>query len=166
MKIPEDRYIKVGTVNTRYWMAGEGPPVILLHGVTNSVEDWLLNFHMLAENYRVYAVDFMGHGKTDKPLSASYHVKDLARFIAAFMDALQVEKAHLIGHSLGGMISFYLAMDFSAYVEKLVVVSSAGLSKWLPMFMRLITMPLVGELLGAMMANQDFDKHLEAQRKN
>ena len=140
--------------------------MILLHGVTNSVEDWLLNFHVLPENYRAYAVDLIGHGKTDKPLSVSYRVKDLACFITAFMDVIQVEKVHLIGHSLGGMISFYLAMDFPVYVDQLVVVSSAGLSKWLPMFMRLITVPVVGELLGAMMANEDFDQHLKSQRKN
>ena len=83
MKVPEDRYVDVGSVSTRYWMAGEGSPVLLLHGITNSVEDWLLNFHQLAENHRVYAVDLIGHGKTGKPLSASYHIKDLAGFITA-----------------------------------------------------------------------------------
>jgi hypothetical protein len=50
MNIPEDRYVKVGSENTRYWMAGEGRSVILLHGITNCVEDWLLNINQLAEN--------------------------------------------------------------------------------------------------------------------
>lgn len=96
----------------------------------------------------------------------SIHVKDLTRFVAAFMDAIQVEKAHLIGYSLGGWILICLATDFPAYVDKLVVVSSGGLSKGLPMLMRLIALPVVGEFLGAMIANQNFDKHLEEQRKN
>ena len=47
MKVPEDRYIQVNNLNTRYWMAGEGAPVVLLHDVMNSVEDWLLNIYTL-----------------------------------------------------------------------------------------------------------------------
>ena len=105
MNIPQDRYIHVGSVNTRYWMAGEGRPVLLLHGITNSVEDWLLNFNELAESCRVYAVDLIGHGKTDKPLSASYHIKDLALFITRFLDTIDVKPADIIGHSLGGWIA-------------------------------------------------------------
>ena len=71
MNIPDDRYIQVGAVNARYWMAEEDPPVLLLHGFTNGVEDWLLNFNELAAHYRVYAVDLIRHGKTDKPPSST-----------------------------------------------------------------------------------------------
>ena len=66
MYIPTDRMVKVGDVNIRYWMEGEGTPVILIHGLSNSIEDWLLNFKALAEHHQVYALDLLGHGKTDK----------------------------------------------------------------------------------------------------
>ena len=72
MYAPSDRMVKVGSVNTRYWMEGEGPPVILIHGLSNCMEDWLLNFEALAQNHRVYALDLIGHGRTDKPLSNPY----------------------------------------------------------------------------------------------
>ena len=166
MKVPEDRYVDVRSVSTRYWMAGEGSPVLLLHGITNSVEDWLLNFHQLAENHRVYAVDLIGHGKTGKPLSASYHIKDLAGFITAFMDQLAIKPADMIGHSLGGWITLYIGIHHPSYVHKIVLVSSAGLAKESPLEIRLLTLPILGELLGKMFLGADFDKYLEMQREN
>jgi pimeloyl-ACP methyl ester carboxylesterase len=166
MNIPEDRYIQVGTVNTRYWVAGEGHPVLLLHGFTNSVEDWLLNFNELAAHYRVYAVDLIGHGKTDKPLSASYHIDDLASFITRFMDAVDVKQADLIGHSLGGWICLWTAIQNPAYVKKIVLVDSAGLTKENPIEIRLMSIPGLGEFLSAMVLGADFEKYLAMQRKN
>ena len=61
MNTPQDRYIKVGTINTRYWAeGGQGSPVILIHGIGGYVEDWLPSFGVLAEKHRVYAVDLPG----------------------------------------------------------------------------------------------------------
>ena len=97
--------IKIGTVNTRYWMEGEGSPVIFIHGISRSIEDWLLNFKVISGQHRVFALDLIGHGRTDKPLSASYKITDLAQFIKDFMDALNIKCANLVGHSLGGAIS-------------------------------------------------------------
>jgi pimeloyl-ACP methyl ester carboxylesterase len=166
MNIPEDRYIQVGAVNTRYWVAGEGHPVLLLHGFTNSVEDWLLNFNELAAHYRVYAVDLIGHGKTDKPLSASYHIDDLASFITRFMNAVDVKQADLIGHSLGGWICLWIAIHHPVYVKKIVLVDSAGLTKENPIEIRLMSIPGLGEFLSAMVLGADFEKYLAMQRKN
>jgi pimeloyl-ACP methyl ester carboxylesterase len=166
MNIPEDQYIKAGSVNTRYWVVGEGEPVLLLHGVTNSVEDWLLNVEALAESYRVFAVDLMGHGKTDKPATASYHINDHALFITTFMDAIQVKQASIVGHSLGGWITLDLAINHPTYVNKLVLVDPAGLGKETPTPIRLLTLPGLGEILGSMFLKVDFGKFLETQRQN
>ena len=166
MNIPEDQYIKVGRVNTRYWKVGKGAPVLLIHGITNSVEDWLLNIPALAERYCVYAVDLVGHGKTDKPLNISYHLKDLANFIQEFIQAVDIPPANLIGHSLGGWIALRIAIDQPALIQKLVLVASAGLGKETPLEIRLITVPGVGEFLGKRVLDIAFEQYLARQREN
>jgi 4,5:9,10-diseco-3-hydroxy-5,9,17-trioxoandrosta-1(10),2-diene-4-oate hydrolase len=166
MNIPEDRYIQVASVKTRYWMDGEGSPVLLLHGLMNSVEFWLLNFSELAEHHRVYAVDLIGHGKTDKPLSFSYDIDELANFVIRFMDAIEVDRVDLIGHSLGGWITLKIAINHPSYVNKLVLVDSAGLGKKVAIPLRLLSLPGLGEFLGSRTLGVDFPKYLEMQRQS
>jgi pimeloyl-ACP methyl ester carboxylesterase len=166
MNIPTDHMVKIGTVNTRYWMDGEGSPVILLHGLSNSVEDWLLNFHVLVEQYKVYALDMIGHGRTDKPLSVSYQMSDLARFLKEFMDVLHIPSAHLIGHSLGGTIALTCTLNYPTYVNKLVLVDSAGLAQECSIILRLISVPGLGEFMGLMGLQGDLEKRMALQRKS
>jgi pimeloyl-ACP methyl ester carboxylesterase len=169
MDIPSDRMIKTGTVNTRYWMEGDGisdgTPVILIHGISSSVEDWLLNFHALAGQHRVVALDLIGHGRTDKPLAASYQMPDLARFVKDFMDALQIPCAHIVGHSLGAAIALTLAMRYPSYTNKLVLVDSAGLAKEIAPLMRIISIPGVGEFMGRMVLQGSLKKRIALERK-
>jgi pimeloyl-ACP methyl ester carboxylesterase len=166
MDIPADRKIKIGTVNTRYWMEGDGSPVILIHGISNSIEDWLLNFNVLAEQHRVYALDMIGHGRTDKPLSASYQMPDLARFLKDFMDAIHIPSAHLIGHSLGGAIALTTALNYPTYANKLILVDSAGLAHEVSIILRLFSIPGLGEFMGKMALQGSLEKRMAFQRKS
>jgi 4,5:9,10-diseco-3-hydroxy-5,9,17-trioxoandrosta-1(10),2-diene-4-oate hydrolase len=166
MNVPEDQYVQVGTINTRYWMAGEGRTLLLLHGITNSVEDWLLNFYEFAKTNRVIAVDLIGHGKTGNIISASYQIDDLAHFVTGFFDAIKVDRATLIGHSLGGWISLKIAIDHASYVNKLVLVDSAGLGSEAPALLRLLTVPGLGEILGSKFLSIGFEDFLKMQREN
>ena len=148
MQAPEDRHIKIGGLNTRYWMAGDtGPNVVLIHGVGRFLEEWLPSFDALAAHNRVYALDLPGHGRSDKPLSASYRLVDLARFVNDFMGALDINQAHIVGHSLGGGIALQLTLQFPEAVDKLVLVCSAGLGKEATLVLRITAVPLLGELL-------------------
>ena len=148
MEAPQDHYITVGSINTRYWKAGDkGPNVVMIHGVGRFVEEWLPNIQALAADYRVYALDLPGHGGTDKPLSASYRLVDLAGFVNEFMGALEINHAHILGHSLGGGIALQLVLRFPDAVEKLGLVCPAGLGKEATMVLRIATVPLLGELL-------------------
>jgi pimeloyl-ACP methyl ester carboxylesterase len=148
MKTPQDRYIKVGTINTRYWAeGGQGSTVILIHGLGGYVETWLPSFEVLAAQHRVYAVDLLGHGRTDKPLNVSYKIEDLAQFVRNFMAELEIEHAHVVGHSLGGWIGTRIALRYPEVVEKLVLVASAGLGKESSFFLRMISVPILGEML-------------------
>jgi len=148
METPQDHYIRVGQLNTRYWVAGDqGPTVILLHGVAWSVENWLPTIPILATQHRVYALDVIGHGHTDKPLSWTYSWESLAQFIKDFMAALNVERASLVGLSMGGGIALYFTHMFPTSVEKLVLADSAGLGKEILFDFRLASVPLLGEWL-------------------
>lgn len=145
-KTPQDRYVQVGQINTRYWTSGDkGRTVILLHGIGSSVETWTLNISVLAQHHRVYAVDLVGAGRSDKP-PATYSLTYLAEFVKDFMDALSIECACLVGNSLGGGVALQFALDFPRKVEKLVLVNSLGLGKEITLTLRLATLPFVGRL--------------------
>jgi pimeloyl-ACP methyl ester carboxylesterase len=147
MQFPQDQYVKVGNCNTRFWSAGEkGTAVILVHGLGDSVEIWEHNINVLARWHRVYALDLLGFGRTDKlPL-----VKDLStlvQFISDFMDTQNISKATLVGNSLGGGLALGLAIQFPQKVEKLVLVSNAGMGRDVAIVYRLGSLPFLGKLL-------------------
>lgn len=164
MRIPTDRTIEVGGVRCRYWMEGDGPPVVLLHGLLNSVEHWLLNIDALAAEHTVYALDLVGHGRTDKPLSRGYDLPSLAGFVLDFMDAVGIGRADLVGHSLGGGLALIVAETTPERVGRLVLVASVGLARDLGMILRLVSVPGLGELLTRVAFQGDFAQQLKRQR--
>jgi 4,5:9,10-diseco-3-hydroxy-5,9,17-trioxoandrosta-1(10),2-diene-4-oate hydrolase len=146
VQTPQDRYVQVGQINTRYWTSGDkGTTVILLHGIGSSVETWAYNISVLAQHHRVYAIDLVGAGRSDKP-PATYSLTYLAQFVKDFMDALSIECATVIGNSLGGGVALQFALDFPQKLEKLVLVNSLGLGKEITLTLRLATLPFVGRL--------------------
>jgi pimeloyl-ACP methyl ester carboxylesterase len=164
MQVPLDRWVDVGGIRTRYWLEGAGSPVVLIHGLSNSVEHWLLNINALAAEHAVYALDLLGHGRTDKPLSRSYDLAHLARFVIDFMDSLGIEGADLIGHSLGGAVALVIAETCPERVHRLVLADSAGLARDLGIVLRLVSVPGVGEVLTRIVLQGDFPKQLKRQR--
>lgn len=146
--LPQDRYIKIDKVNIRYWEAGSnGKPVILLHGAGGGVEIWSFNIQELANYYRVYAFDMVGTGLSDKP-NASYSVDYQAEFLRSFMDAVDINRASLIGHSMGGSIALKFALKSPERVDKLVLISSFGLGKEINFADRLLaTFPAIVNLV-------------------
>lgn len=120
--------------------------VILLHGGGGSIEFWLYNISALAQYHRVYAVDMVGSGRSDKP-SASYSLTYQAQFIKDFMGTLGIESATLVGNSMGGGAALQFALMFPQQVNKLVLVDSLGLGKEIALGIRLATLPFVCQLL-------------------
>ena len=143
----EDRYTKVGNVNTRYWSAGKkGSTVILLHGVGCHVEFWERNIASLAREHRVFAVDIVGFGRTDKPeVVYTFHL--IAYFVLDFMKTMGIDKASLVGNSMGGGISMTVATQAPERVEKIVLVDPVGLGRGVSPVMRLMTLPVIGNVL-------------------
>src|SRR5271169_2940538 len=107
----EDHYVGVGGIKTRYWEAGsQGSPIILLHGIGCSVLEWETNMLALAARHRVYAVDMLGYGLTEKPSEETYTVPRLAQFVLDFLSALSIPRAHFAGFSLGGRVALECAL--------------------------------------------------------
>ncbi|MFB3925195.1 MAG: alpha/beta fold hydrolase [Syntrophales bacterium] len=145
---PEDRYVLVGPLRIRYQQAGNrGRAVALIHGFGASVEIWERNIQALsAGGHRVYAVDLPGFGRSDKPVGP-YDSSFFTRFVDGFLAAVNIEKVTLVGLSMGGGICLHYALHHPEKIEKLVLVDSAGLGRELPLSMRIMSLPLVGEVL-------------------
>jgi len=142
----DDRYVKVGDAKVRYWAMGGGPPLLLIHGLGASVEHWQRNMEPLSQHCRVYAMDLLGFGRSDK-LRIEISLPYAARFIADFMDAQGIERASLVGNSMGGLIALRFAIEFPERLDKLVLVDNAGFGRELNLMLRLMSLPLVGELV-------------------
>ena len=138
-------WVSVLGINTRYFKVGKGPPLVLLHGLGDSATIWAYNIGPLSKKYTVYALDFPGHGHSDKP-KWDYNLNKAVDFLSLFLKTLNLEKPHLIGNSLGGMIALETAFKQPNKLGKLILVGSAGLGKELPLFLKMMTIPLIGEL--------------------
>jgi non-heme chloroperoxidase len=101
-----------------------GEPIILLHGYSDSWFSYSRVLTPLARDTRVYALDFRGHGKSDKP-ATGYGMRDLAADVIAFMDAKQIGRATVIGHSMGGLVAQQVALAAPKRVSHLVLVGTA-----------------------------------------
>lgn len=143
-----DRYVVAGGLRMRYWSAGEqGTPIVLLHALACSVEFWEPAMALLAKNHRVFALDLVGFGLSDKP-DAPYTSAYLAGTVRDFIDALGLEQVDLVGNSMGGAVALKFALDFPARVHRLVLVCAAGLGYAVGPGPRLLSLPVVGEILG------------------
>ncbi len=133
-----------------YRVRGRGPAVILVHGFSQSTLSWDANLDVLARaGYRVYAIDLLGHGMSDKPYGIRYSLDLYARQIREFMNALGIRRAHLAGHSMGGAVSLKFACLYPSMTESLVLIGSAGLhhERNENLTFRLMRYPLLGEFL-------------------
>jgi pimeloyl-ACP methyl ester carboxylesterase len=107
---------------------GSGPPVVLIHGLSGSWPNWLENISYLAQRHRVIAMDLPGFGHSEMP-SEKISISGYARTVDALCDRLELgEAADVVGNSMGGFVAAELAIAVPARVERLVLVSAAGLS--------------------------------------
>lgn len=144
---PQDCYVRVGSVNTRYRTQGtEGSPVLLMHGIGSSLEDWAANIAPLATRHRVYALDLVGNGRSDKP-DAEYSLPYFGDFVADFLRTQGIDRVSLVGNSMGGGVALDVAIRYPQLVDRLVLVDPGGLGREVTILFRLLTLPLIGERL-------------------
>src|SRR5215210_7271411 len=118
--------VEVEGLPIRYLVAGEGPPLVLLHGAGDNSLDWRWVMPTLAATHRVYAPDLPGSPDSARP-AAAYSPAFFERFVVKFVDSLGIGRATYIGNSLGGLIALHLAISEPARVAALVLLDSAGL---------------------------------------
>jgi pyruvate dehydrogenase E2 component (dihydrolipoamide acetyltransferase) len=129
---PEPSVVQAGDWSVRVLRMGPevpheaAPPLLLIHGFGGDLQNWQFNQPDLATDRAVYAIDLPGHGGSSKSVAAG-GVPALAAAVREAMTALEIGRAHLVGHSLGGAIALQLALDDPARVGSVTVISSAGL---------------------------------------
>jgi pimeloyl-ACP methyl ester carboxylesterase len=106
--IPASHTLDVNGVKIHYFVAGKGEPVVLIHGLRSSaMMNWGLPgiFSPLAKDHQVIALDLRGHGQSDKPENEAAYGLEMVEDIARLMDHLHVQKAHILGYSMGGIVA-------------------------------------------------------------
>ncbi len=114
--------IRVNDHRVAYLDAGQGTPVILIHGFGGSMWQWEHQFFPLAESHRVIIPDLIGSGLSDKP-ELIYSPENLVHFFLAFMKSLDIDHATLIGNSMGAGLAMAMALDHPTAVDRLVLIS-------------------------------------------
>jgi 2-hydroxy-6-oxonona-2,4-dienedioate hydrolase len=117
--------IDAAGIPTRALQAGAGEHVIFLHGTSGHLEAFIRNIRSHAEHYRVHAIDMLGHGFTGKP-NYPYEIPKYVDHLLAYMDACKIERAHIVGESLGGWVGAWLASDLPQRVISLQLLCSGG----------------------------------------
>lgn len=125
-----ERTVEVGRRRIFVTEAGEGPPVVLLHGGgpgATGVSNYSRNIDALAATFRVIVPDMPGYGRSSKDIDQSDPFGDLAMFVRGLLDALDIDRAHLVGNSYGGAAALRLAMDRPDKVGKLILMGPGGI---------------------------------------
>jgi pimeloyl-ACP methyl ester carboxylesterase len=130
-----------------YRIAGSGPPVVLIHGMVNSSRHWRDVALRLADRYTVVAPDLIGHGESAAP-RGDYSLGAHAAGIRDVLAAIGIDRATIVGHSLGGGVAMQFFYQFPQRTERLVLVSSGGLGHEVSPLLRSAALPGVSAALG------------------
>src|SRR4051812_25468926 len=133
-------FVQIHGHQVAYKAAGEGPAVVLVHGIAGSSATWSRVMPELARTHTVIAPDLLGHGESAKP-RGDYSLGAYASGIRDLLVLLGIERATFVGHSLGGGIAMQLAYQFPDICERLVLVGSGGLGKEVNPLLRVISAP-------------------------
>ncbi len=139
-----DREVDLNGSRVHYLTAGDGPHLVLLHGLGDSARDWQWVLPALARRFRAIAPDFPGFGESDRP-RAAYSPACFAEFVAGFLDALHVPSAVVVGNSLGGLAALRFALADPGRVPALVLVGAAGLGREVNPGMKRMALSGLGE---------------------
>ena len=137
-------------VKLYYEEQGKGPPLLLIHGFGASTFTWRFVAPELAKTHRVIAVDLKGFGQSDKPFDERYSVVDQAELLAQLIEEKDLRNLTLVGHSFGGGVALLLALQanqrLDGRITKLVLLDSIAYPQQIPVFFRLLDVPLVSQI--------------------
>jgi pimeloyl-ACP methyl ester carboxylesterase len=150
------RYVTVDGTRIRYLVTGSGPAIVLLHTLRTQLDMFQMVIPELATRFRVYALDYPGHGHSDAP-DADYSAELFVAYVAGFLDRLNIQDALLVGESIGGTIALVLAARRNPHVRGVVAVNpydydrGRGLrrsSALANLFIGMSGVPLIGSVIG------------------
>jgi len=137
-------------VRLHYQDEGKGPPLLLIHGFATSTYTWRYIAPALAHDHRVIAVDLKGFGQSDKPFDERYSVFDQADLLAQLIVDKDLRNLALVGHSFGGGVALLLALRadprLKGRISKLVLLDTIAYPQNVPVFFRLLDVPVVSQL--------------------
>ena len=144
----EHKTIALSGVKVHYVEAGQGPVVLLLHGLGSSPDTWWRNVEPLADpGFTVLAPDLPGHGDSEKPDALDYGPRTAVDFTGQFLSALGVERASLVGNSAGGLVAALFALENPEKTCRLALVAPGGIGRQVSWVLRLMSLPGLGEFL-------------------
>lgn len=117
--------VKVGDINIRYRIHGEGDPLVLIGGLGGDLRAWGAHVPVLSREHQVVVFDNRGGGRTDAP-DIPYSTKMMADDTVGLLDALEIDRAHILGTSMGGMIAQELAIAYPQRVRTLILVTTTA----------------------------------------
>ncbi len=136
-----------------YVTGGTGDPLVFLHGLGHASLAWNGVLPVLARHFRVFALDMLGCGNSDKP-RIDYSLWAMATYVRYFLDAVAIERAHLVGHSLGGGVALHLCIQYPERVARVALLSSGGLGRELRPLLRATTLPGSSLVLAGMLTSR------------
>ena len=122
----EELFVSVDGVRVHYQRAGNGPPLLLIHGLVGSALNWRLNIEDLAKDSTVYAIDLLNMGQSDRVPGLDAGLEATANAIVRWMDAVALERADVAGHSHGGAVAMMLAAQHPERVGKMILFAPAN----------------------------------------
>jgi pimeloyl-ACP methyl ester carboxylesterase len=140
------RYVTVHGYRRAYVKAGTGPVLLLIHGIGDSSDSWRPVLEQLAEHHTVVAPDLLGHGRSEKP-RADYTVAGYANGMRDLLSVLEIDRATVLGHSLGGGVAAQFAYQFPERCERLVLVGSGGVGRSVSPLLRAAAIPGIEVLM-------------------
>ncbi len=156
----KSRFIDIDGVKVHYADEGEGPVLLLLHGVCASLYTWDGWVKELKGHYRIIRFDNVGFGLTGPAKKPVYTIDNYVKFLHKFVTAMKLEKFSLVGNSLGGYISWNYCLAHPERLEKLILIDSAGYNMEAPWLMKLATFPLMRPIVRRMMPRYFLNKAL------
>jgi pimeloyl-ACP methyl ester carboxylesterase len=146
--LPELRSTTVFGQAIKYYDVGSGPPLLLIHGIGGDADEWAFCFAPFSQSHRVIAMDLLGFGRSDKP-PIEYTIAGFVEVVEQFLRTLNIERAAVLGESLGGWIASAFALKRPERVDKLILVDAAGVwgdIKELPIDVRVSTREHLGQV--------------------
>lgn len=138
--------LSIDGVRVRCRRAGRGPAVFLLHGMGASLYSFRHQLEALASRFSVFAFDWPGYGRSEQPAGFDYSPAGYSRFLLAALDRLGLSKAHLVGNSMGGLVSLWTALHAPERVDRLVLIGTPVYPEDKPYLLWPLRWPVIGDL--------------------